>query len=103
MGIRRMVVLAALGGTALFALSPSSASVGAGTGQITKQSGWVTIASPKPGVHVQRKTINVSGYKGARTVTRVTWPIGNSYHPTAAGHQDGYLPVFSAAASKAGQ
>ena len=33
----------------------------------------------------------------------VTWPIGNSYHPTAAGHQDGYLPVFSAAASKAGQ
>jgi lysophospholipase L1-like esterase len=33
----------------------------------------------------------------------LTWPIGNSYHPTAAGHQDGYLPVLSAAASKAGQ
>jgi len=33
----------------------------------------------------------------------LTWPIGNSYHPTVAGHQDGYLPVFSAAASKAGQ
>jgi hypothetical protein len=79
MGIRRMVVLAALGGTALFALSPSSASVGAGTGQITKQSGWVTIASPKPGVHVQRKTIWVSGYHGSRTVTRVTWPIGNTH------------------------
>lgn len=33
----------------------------------------------------------------------VTWPLGDSYHPTAAGHQDGYLPVLSAAASKAGQ
>jgi lysophospholipase L1-like esterase len=33
----------------------------------------------------------------------VTWPIGNSYHPTAAGQQDGYLPVFTAAVSKAGQ
>jgi lysophospholipase L1-like esterase len=33
----------------------------------------------------------------------VTWPVGNSYHPTAAGQQDGYLPVLSAVASKAGQ
>jgi lysophospholipase L1-like esterase len=33
----------------------------------------------------------------------VTLPVGNSYHPTAAGQQDGYLPAFSAAASKAGQ
>ena len=74
-----MVVLAALGGTALFALAPSSASVGAGTGRITKQSVWVTITSPRPGVHVQRKTIWVSGYSGARTVTRVIWPIGNTH------------------------
>ena len=25
----------------------------------------------------------------------VTWPIGDSYHPTATGHASGYLPVFS--------
>lgn len=25
----------------------------------------------------------------------VTWPIGDSYHPTALGHSSGYLPVFS--------
>ncbi len=28
----------------------------------------------------------------------VTIPIGNSYHPTASGQEDGYLPVFSRAA-----
>ena len=33
----------------------------------------------------------------------VTLPIGNSYHPTATGQKDGYLPVFAAAAAKAGQ
>jgi lysophospholipase L1-like esterase len=33
----------------------------------------------------------------------VTLPIGNSYHPTATGQKDGYLPVFTAAAAAAGQ
>jgi hypothetical protein len=33
----------------------------------------------------------------------VTWPIGDSYHPTATGQRDGYLPVLSVAVSKAGQ
>jgi lysophospholipase L1-like esterase len=28
----------------------------------------------------------------------VTWPIGDSYHPTAAGQTGGYLPTFSAKA-----
>jgi hypothetical protein len=28
----------------------------------------------------------------------VTWPIGESYHPTATGQDSGYLPVFSSAA-----
>jgi lysophospholipase L1-like esterase len=32
----------------------------------------------------------------------ITWPVGNSYHPTATGQQDGYLPAFTAAAA-AGQ
>ena len=27
----------------------------------------------------------------------ITWPIDNSYHPTAAGQRDGYLPAFTAA------
>jgi lysophospholipase L1-like esterase len=36
---------------------------------------------------------------GAGWLNSVTLPIGNSYHPTATGQKDGYLPVFSAAAS----
>jgi lysophospholipase L1-like esterase len=28
----------------------------------------------------------------------ITWPIGNSYHPTSAGQQSGYLPAFTGAA-----
>jgi lysophospholipase L1-like esterase len=36
-------------------------------------------------------------------LTSVTLPIGNSYHPTAAGQKNGYLPVFSAAATAVGQ
>ena len=32
----------------------------------------------------------------------VTLPIGNSYHPTATGQKDGYLPTFAAAAAKVG-
>jgi len=33
----------------------------------------------------------------------VTYPIEDSYHPTATGQQDGYLPVLTAAAQAAGQ
>lgn len=40
---------------------------------------------------------------GAGWLNSVTLPINNSYHPTAAGQQDGYLPAFTAAAAKAGQ
>ncbi|MGD0555817.1 MAG: SGNH/GDSL hydrolase family protein [Streptosporangiaceae bacterium] len=35
---------------------------------------------------------------GAGWLNSVTLPIGDSYHPTATGQEDGYLPVFSAAA-----
>jgi lysophospholipase L1-like esterase len=31
----------------------------------------------------------------------VTWPIGDSYHPTALGQSSGYLPVFTSAAGAA--
>jgi GDSL-like Lipase/Acylhydrolase family len=40
---------------------------------------------------------------GSGWLNSITLPIGNSYHPTATGQKDGYLPVFSAAATKAGQ
>lgn len=35
---------------------------------------------------------------GAGWLNSVTLPIDDSYHPTATGQKDGYLPVFSAAA-----
>jgi lysophospholipase L1-like esterase len=40
---------------------------------------------------------------GAGWLNSITLPIGNSYHPTATGQKDGYLPVFAAAAAAAGQ
>lgn len=40
---------------------------------------------------------------GAGWLNSVTYPIGNSYHPTATGQKSGYLPVFSSAASAVGQ
>ncbi len=35
----------------------------------------------------------------ASWLNSVTWPIGDSYHPTASGQELGYLPVFSSAAA----
>jgi lysophospholipase L1-like esterase len=35
---------------------------------------------------------------GSSWLNSITLPISSSYHPTAAGQKDGYLPVFSAAA-----
>ena len=64
---------------ALFALSGGSASMGASTGTVWKQTGWATIATPRPGVHVQRKQVWVTGYSGPRTITRVAWSIGSSH------------------------
>jgi lysophospholipase L1-like esterase len=40
---------------------------------------------------------------GAGWLNSVTLPIDNSYHPTATGQKDGYLPVFTAAAASVGQ
>jgi lysophospholipase L1-like esterase len=40
---------------------------------------------------------------GAGWLNSVTIPIGDSYHPTATGQADGFLPVFSAAAASVGQ
>jgi len=40
---------------------------------------------------------------GSAWLNSVTLPIDNSYHPTATGQQNGYLPVFTAAAASVGQ
>jgi lysophospholipase L1-like esterase len=40
---------------------------------------------------------------GAGWLNSITLPIGNSYHPTAAGQKGGYLPAFTAAAAQVGQ
>jgi lysophospholipase L1-like esterase len=40
---------------------------------------------------------------GSSWLNSVTLPISNSYHPTATGQQDGYLPVITAAAAKASE
>jgi lysophospholipase L1-like esterase len=40
---------------------------------------------------------------GSGWLNSVTLPIGDSYHPTATGQKDGYLPVFAAAATAVGQ
>jgi lysophospholipase L1-like esterase len=40
---------------------------------------------------------------GAGWLNSVTLPISNSYHPTATGQKSGYLPVFTAAVTAAGQ
>jgi hypothetical protein len=36
---------------------------------------------------------------GSSWLNSITLPIANSYHPTAAGQQDGYLPPFTTAAA----
>jgi hypothetical protein len=40
---------------------------------------------------------------GAGWLNSITLPIDDSYHPTATGQKEGYLPVFSAAAANVGQ
>ncbi len=40
---------------------------------------------------------------GAGWLNSVALPVGDSYHPTAAGQRGGYLPVLAAAAAAAGQ
>jgi hypothetical protein len=71
----------------------AGASVSAGT--VVAQSGWSSLGSLAPGVAVSRKTVTVAGYRGSRTLTRVSWRIGNSHvgldaAPVVAG---GYGPL----------
>lgn len=62
--------------TAFTAVPSASASA---SGTITAQTAWTTVATLAPGVTVSRKQVTVSGYSGARTLTRVSWSLGNSH------------------------
>jgi hypothetical protein len=59
-------------------LVPSAgASVASGT--ITAHSGWSRVATLAPGVTVSRATVTVAGYRGGRTLTRVSWTLGDRH------------------------
>jgi lysophospholipase L1-like esterase len=68
--------------------------------------GVIQTAAAGPGDTFADVRSQFSGHElcdGSGWLNSVTLPIGNSYHPTAAGQKSGYLPVFSAAAAKVGQ
>ena len=73
----RVRLLAAISLLAALAVVPAAGA--AATGTITSQTGWSTVATLAPGVTVSRNVITVSGYSGKRTLTRVSWALGNSH------------------------
>ncbi len=82
-------------GLAVTALAVPSAGDAAVSGTITSQTAWAPVATLAPGVTVTRKVIGVAGYNGTRTLTRVSWPLGQSHvllaaDPVAPG---GYGPL----------
>jgi lysophospholipase L1-like esterase len=67
--------------------------------------GVIQTATDNAGFHFADVRSQFSGHElcdAAGWLNAVTLPIDNSYHPTATGQQDGYLPVFSAAVSAVG-
>ncbi|HEX9041430.1 MAG TPA: SGNH/GDSL hydrolase family protein [Trebonia sp.] len=73
---------------------------------INELDGVIAAAAARNGDAFADVRAQFSGHElcdGAHWLTSVTLPIGNSYHPTSAGQKNGYLPVFSAAAARAGQ
>jgi hypothetical protein len=68
--------------------------------------GVLQTAANNNGAHFADVRSQFSGHElcdGAGWLHSVTYPIGDSYHPTSTGQKDGYYPVFSAAASAVGQ
>lgn len=49
------------------------------TGTITAQTAWSRVAKLAPKVNVSRKQVTVAGYSGPRTLTRISWTIGNTH------------------------
>ena len=72
----RLVMLAGIAVLALVATAPAGSSV---SGTITAQTAWSSLGTLAPGVTVSRKLITVSGYGGQRTLTRISWALGNSH------------------------
>jgi hypothetical protein len=72
----RLPLLVGLAATALAVPSAGGAAV---SGTITSQTAWAPVATLAPGVTVTRKVIGVAGYNGSRTLTRVSWPLGESH------------------------
>jgi hypothetical protein len=72
--VRLLVIVTLL---ASLALVPTAGA--ATTGTITSQTGWTTLATLAPGVTVSRNVITVAGYSGQRTLTRVSWTLGNGH------------------------
>jgi hypothetical protein len=61
----------------LLVVPQAGASVPMGT--ITGQTSWSKLAVLAPHVSVTRKQMTVAGYHGARTLTRISWSLGNSH------------------------
>ena len=88
--------------SARFCLGLSSADHQALDNGVNDLDGVLQAAAAKNGDTFADVRSEFSGHElcdGSRWLNSVTLPIGNSYHPTATGQKDGYLPVFTAAAA----
>lgn len=72
----RLPLLVGLAGMALATPSAGGAAV---SGTITSQTAWSPVATLAPGVTVTSKVIGVAGYRSSRTLTRVSWPLGQKH------------------------
>jgi lysophospholipase L1-like esterase len=92
--------------SAWFCLGLSSADHRALDNGVDDLDGVVKAAAARAGDTFADVRSQFSGHElcdGSGWLHSVTWPIGDSYHPTATGQRNGYLPVFSATVTKVGQ
>jgi hypothetical protein len=73
--LRRCAVLVCAG--AAVALLAPAADAAAPVGSITSQTGWRLVARLGRNLTVSHKTITVAGYRGTRTLTKITWLLGS--------------------------
>jgi lysophospholipase L1-like esterase len=87
--------------SAWFCIGLSSGDHQAINAGINDLDGLLSTAAAKAGATFADPRPKFSGHElcdGAGWLNSLTIPIGSSYHPTATGQLDGYLPTFSAAA-----